>query len=193
MQTKGQKTHDMILKTTRDIFAKKGFQNTSISEILAATGVKKGNLYYHFESKDDLGLAVLNDAKQEFFELLSSSFTGNSPLIRIRNSIKAISEMMRRTDFVGGCLFGNTALEMSDINPRFSSVIAEIFTYWSKLIEEQLVDAQSKELINTTTSARDLAKLILASIEGGIMLSRVSKNQNDFEDCMNALEILLAN
>ena len=192
MQTKGQQTHDKILKISRDIFIKKGFQNTSISEILDATGVKKGNLYYHFKSKDALGLAVLNDAKKEFTQLLSNSFIGKTPLAKIKSSIRAVSKMMRKTNFVGGCLFGNTALEMSDINPEFSDVIKEVFFYWSGLIEEQLVEAQSVRLIDKTIEAKHLAKLVLASVEGGIMLSRVSKDKNDFEDCMNGLDHLLS-
>jgi|GEM_PF-164484 len=189
--TKGNKTRDSILKTTRELYVKKGFQNTSISEVISATGVKKGNLYYHFESKEALGLAVLIDAKTEFLELIPRSFKGKTPIQKIKNSIKTIFEMMEKTNFVGGCLFGNTALEMSDNNPRFSCIIKEVFTNWWGLIEEQLIEAQMLGFLDKTLSTTKIAKLIIASIEGGIMLSRVSKNKNDFEDCMEALEIYL--
>ena len=68
---KGEKTREHILKSSRKLLVTQGFHNTAISEIISATGVKKGNLYYHFASKEDLGLAVLKDAKQEFFLFLN--------------------------------------------------------------------------------------------------------------------------
>ena len=104
---KGEKTCDHILKTTRAILMAHGFHNTSINDIIGATGVKKGNLYYHFASKEEIGLAVLEDARDEFFTFLTNSFKGDSPCARVVSSCQAVFDEQKKHIFAGGCLFGN--------------------------------------------------------------------------------------
>ncbi|MBN4068998.1 TetR/AcrR family transcriptional regulator, partial [Desulfotalea psychrophila] len=58
LSEKSKKTQDHVLKTTRAILMANGFHNTTINDIIKATGVKKGNLYYHFSSKEEICLAV---------------------------------------------------------------------------------------------------------------------------------------
>ena len=189
--SKGEKTRDHILKTTRKILVAQGFHNTSISAVIEATGVKKGNLYYHFASKEDLGLAVLEDAKDEFFSLLAKALVGHGPLAKIINSCKAICAEQEKNNFVGGCLFGNTALEMTDSNEKFSGVIQEVFTRWTGLLEEHLDEAKKASLLPAATQPRLLAKTVVATLEGAIMMSRVSKDKNDLNDFLTAITGLL--
>lgn len=191
MQTKGQETRHHILKESRKLFTRQGFRTTSISEIIAATGVKKGNLYYHFPSKEELGLAVLIDVRDEFFILLDDSLTGENPIVRILNSCNAILAMMEQNNFVGGCLFGNTALEMTDSNSRFGRIIQEVFSQWQSRVERELRQASAVGLLETPIPANALATAIIATLEGGIMLSRVYKNKKGIEDCILAIRVLL--
>ncbi len=188
---KGEQTRDRILKCTRQILITRGFYNTSIQDIIRATGVKKGNLYYHFASKEELGIAVLQDAKDEFFQLLEAAFSGSTPLERVNNFLEAILNEQRKRNFVGGCLFGNTALEMSDTNSEFARIINKIFIRWSNILEEHLREAVERGELITDFAPHQLAKLIIAAIEGGIMMSRVSKDEKDLVDCMESLKRLL--
>ena len=189
--SKGEKTRDHILKTTRRILVTQGFHNTSISAVIEATGVKKGNLYYHFTSKEELGLAVLEDAKDEFFAFLAKALVGHDPIAKIINSCKAIFAEQKKNNFVGGCLFGNTALEMIDSNEKFSGVIQEVFSRWTGLLAEHLDEAQKTRLLPAATNPQILAKTVVATLEGAIMMSRVSKDKNDVNDFLAAITDLL--
>lgn len=191
MQSKGQNTHNHILKESRRLFTVQGFQNTSISQVIAATGVKKGNLYYHFPSKEALGLAVLIDARDEFTTILKTSLSGGNPMLRILNSCNTIMEMMQQTHFVGGCLFGNTALEMTDSNSSFGKVIQEVFSHWTEQIEEQLLLAVKSNIPIPPVSPGALATSVVAILEGGIMLSRVYSTRKSLEDCIVTIRTLL--
>ena len=187
---KGEQTKQGILKKTRRLLMTKGFHNTSISDIIAACGVKKGNLYYHFASKEELGLAVLQDAAAEFFLLLENSLAGANPLEKVGNSLEAILQAQRKANFVGGCLFGNTALEMSDSNPRFARIIRTVFDRWVDLLAGVLAQSRKKSG-PLAQDPRQLAKLIVAVAEGGIMMTRVSKDGRDLRDCILSLRRLL--
>ena len=188
---KGEKTRDHILKTTRKILVTQGFHNTSISAVIEATGVKKGNLYYHFASKEDLGLAVLEDAKNEFFAFLDKALVGHDPIEQIINSCEAIFAEHKKNNFVGGCLFGNTALEMADCNQTFAQVIQEVFSHWIRLLEAHLAEALKTGLLPPASQPRLLAKTVVATLEGAIMISRVSKEKNDLTDFLAAIIGLL--
>ncbi len=191
MQTRGRETRQHILKESRKLFTVQGFRNTSISEIIAATGVKKGNLYYHFPSKEELGLAVLVDVRDEFFTILDDALAGENPIVRILNSCNAVMAMMEQNSFVGGCLFGNTALEMTDSNSRFGRIIQEVFSQWKSRVERELRQAVESGLLTSPMPADALASAIIATLEGGIMLSRVYKNKDGIEDCILAIRVLL--
>lgn len=188
---KGEKTKEHILKASRRILVQQGFLNTSISEIIAATGVKKGNLYYHFASKEDLGLAVLEDAKEEFFHFLNNSLSGTDSVSKIINSCQAIFNEQQKNNFVGGCLFGNTALEMADSNPKFASIIQEVFDHWIQQLNNLLLEALKTGILKAAMPPELLAKTVVATVEGAIMISRVSKRKQDLLDFLTVIKILL--
>ncbi len=188
---KGGQTRDRILKRTREILITRGFYNTSINDIVAVAGVKKGNLYYHFSSKEDLGIAVLQDAKEDFFKFLEVAFSGDNPLDCLRNFLDAILNEQRKKNFVGGCLFGNTALEMSDNNPEFAEIINGIFGRWAGIIEGYLNEAMARGDLLTAFNPDQLSELMIAAIEGGIMMARVSKDGRELTGCIESLKKLL--
>lgn len=191
IQTKGEKTRARVLKEARKLIIANGFKNTSINEIIDATGVKKGALYFHFANKDELGFSILLNAKDEFFQFLTQSFHGKNAYERIDNFFTALLEQQKDINFVGGCLFGNTALEMSDTNERFAGVIHDVFSEWVALLAKHLQEAKEAGRISKGIDPELFAKTIVASLEGGIMMARVSKDVSDLEDCMNVLRTMM--
>ncbi len=191
LQTKGQETRNHILKESRRLFTLQGFNNTSISEIIAATGVKKGNLYYHFSSKEELGLAVLLDVRHEFLGVLERSMVGSSAVERILHSCNSIMALMEETDFVGGCLFGNTALEMIDLSSSFGQVVRDVFSHWINLIEQEIRRDIGDEGNGKNLSPETLAIAVVAILEGGIMLSRLYQNKKSLDACIRSIEGLV--
>lgn len=189
--SKGAQTKDRILKAARKILVARGFNNTTINDIIHSSGVKKGNLYYHFASKEDLCLAVLEDARGDFFKLLEDSFAGRTPLEKILASVNTIYHEVKKASLVGGCLFGNTALEMSDTNPRFAETIQSVFEFWISRLEELIRQGQSENGIHDRTKPRLLAKHVVAAVEGFIMMARVSKNEKDLNDSLAILKQML--
>lgn len=192
IKSKGEKTREHILKETRKLLVSQGYHGTSVSSIIQATGVKKGNLYYYFSSKEELGLAVLEDAGREFLRFLKDSFEGKDPKEDILNSAKAIFRELQEKNFTGGCLFGNTALEMIDTNQKFAGVIRTIFDDWAAEYEQKLVEAENLGRLPGKMPPPLMARTLVALIEGWIMLARIRKSEEDVQDCLYALKNMLA-
>ncbi len=101
-QTKSQKTKARVLDAAMRLINEKGFSTTSVNEIIQTTGVKKGNLYFHFSSKEELGLAILDKAQEEFEAFVYLNLKGQRPLERLSNFFDAVLEKHRESKFVGG-------------------------------------------------------------------------------------------
>ena len=191
VQTKGELTREKILSEASLLFNQKGFGATTVSDVVAATGLKKGSLYFHFPGKDALGISILEKAREEFMVFLETSLTGKTPGKQLDNFLKNVLKKQSGTGFVGGCIFGNTALEMSDKDERYSNLIEQVFHEWMNKIEHVVQDAQASGQVRDDLPAKTLARHIVSAIEGNIMLARVEKNEKLFKGCLNAIRKLI--
>lgn len=191
MKTKGELTRKKILGSARELFNTKGFSATTINDLVQATGMQKGSLYFHFAGKDDIARAVLSEATAEFMAFLSAALGGDHPGASLDHFFCCALDKHLATGFVGGCLFGNAALEMSDSDPEFSGSIARVFDQWSDKVAIVVARAQKKGQIRTDISSEALANHIIATIEGGIMMSRLKKDERPMRQCLETLRITL--
>ena len=193
MATKAQggATRARVIEATRMLINRQGFRNTTINDVIEATGVKKGNLYFHFPSKENLALSILKEVEEEFFVFMAENLRGKGPLEKLSNFFDAILEKHRSVGFVGGCIVGNIALEMTDHNERFACIIKRVFQQWITVTAELLMEARAAGVLKTKIPPSMLAKTIVGTIEGGIMMSRVSKDESDLKICLDSLRTLL--
>ncbi|MFW6414884.1 MAG: TetR/AcrR family transcriptional regulator [Thermodesulfobacteriota bacterium] len=190
-KNKGEFTREKILSRAIPLINAKGISNTSMNDIIESTGVKKGNLYFHFSSKEDLGLALIREAKQEYFRYINSRICGDTPLQQLDSILEAIVDFHASKGFIGGCIFGNTALEMGDSNDKFSTVIAEIFREWVSLMSGYIDEAKQFGELRLQFDSVQIARHIVAVLEGGVMMARLSKDKNDLLDCVKVLRSFL--
>ena len=71
---KSNRKRQDLIHVGRDLIVRQGFNATGLSDILATAGVPKGSFYYYFESKDDFGLAIIDDFANEYQRKLDASF-----------------------------------------------------------------------------------------------------------------------
>lgn len=189
---KGQATREKLIKAASRLVIRKGFDRTSIGEILKASGVKKGNFFYHFPDKESLGLAVLERDRAQMLAMIEGSLQASRPLDSIGEFFQQAVQKHKAAGFIGGCLWGNTALEMSDSNPVFTTYVTEVFAAWTAKLEEVVRAGQKTGEIRRDVPAAALARSIIAAVEGGIMQSRLTKKPREMKSCLTAMLHLLA-
>ena len=191
MTKKGEQTRTKILDESARLFVRKGIGATTVNDILKATGTTKGNLYFHFTGKDEIGLEVLKREKQAFMNFLDTALDGETPGQGLNNFFKAAVEKHRRQDFVGGCLFGNTALEASDTSPDFATFVVSVFEDWITKITRKIDQTQQLGQMRRDIPARNLAEMVVATIEGGIMQARLLKSEQPLQHSIGTLQKVL--
>lgn len=188
---RGCRTRVHVLKAAMELFNTRGYHATSMADIIKACGVQKGNLYFHFKSKEDLALALIEDARREYLCYLRAHARGEGALGKIGGVLDAVFDFHHRKNFVGGCIFGNMALEMGDTNPQFTSLIKDIFREWTDLVKRLLEEAKTRGELPQEADAGRLARHIVACLEGGIMLSRLTKDGSDMRGCIESVKAML--
>jgi TetR/AcrR family transcriptional repressor of nem operon len=191
MATKGERTRDQILGEASRLMQRKGIGATRIGEILSAARVHKGSLYFHFQDKEEIGCEVIRQAADRFLGFVDRSMTGATPGKALDNFFSAALAYHEGAGFVGGCLFGNTALETSDAEPRLAALVDEVFVAWSDRIRRVIACGQRTGEFRNDVPARDLAHQVVVTLEGGIMLSRLRKEATPMVTSIRNLKVFL--
>lgn len=192
MQSKGMLTKQSIIQRIIEHIHLNGFCQTSMNDIIAITGIKKGNLYFHFKNKEELILEALKEAHRQYQEYLATYTSKVSdPLQKIDAMLDAVLSYHKKRKFKGGCIFGNTALEMADKKQAYREFINNVFTQWIEWVETQLEAAVAEGKLSTNTPVQELSHHIIATLEGGILLSKVTKKPDDLVYAVKCIQKLI--
>jgi len=115
---KGEQTRQEIIRKAAPIFNQKGYDGAALSDLMRATGLEKGGIYRHFESKEELA----GDAFDHAWKIaIETRFEGTEQIPNTVDRLKQIVRNFRdrRTGLVpGGCPLLNTAIDSDDGNPQ---------------------------------------------------------------------------
>ena len=191
MATRGEQTRSRILDEAKQVFHRKGFTATSINDLLAASGTTKGNLYFHFSGKEEIALEVLRREQLQFLRFLDEALRGPTAGAALDNFFRQVLEKQRRRRFIGGCLFGNTALETSDTSESFADLVKEVFAAWVGRLAQVIEQAQAAGQVRHDLSPLELGEMIVMTLEGGIMQARLHKSELPLKRSLETLHRVL--
>ena len=175
----GRSTRDVVIRAARRLVGVQGYQATSLDDVLRESGVGKGNFYHYFRSKESLGHAILDEVVAAFLErTLEPCFAdpAGRPLAQIRCFLDRLLALQRESNCIGGCALGNLASELSDVHEGFRERLAGIFSAWGARLTQALGDAQRAGEIDSACAPETIARFLVASLEGAILLTKVSKD-----------------
>lgn len=172
MSAKGELTRRNIIEKSLQLFSVKGYFNTSISDILQATGLTKGGLYCHFKSKEEVWRAVYDDAVEIWRSVVFRDVRSVvDPLERIEHTIKnVLLNYLGKEVFDGGCFFVNMLVELSGQSDTMGRHILKGFVGFSKLFQGWLSEADAAGLLKENLNFREIADFIIITLNGAATL-----------------------
>src|SRR5215831_13361708 len=188
---KGAVTRDQILDAAGRLIHLQGYHCTSLDDVLRESGVGKGNFYYYFRSKEELGYAILEQLVSGFVErTLEPCFAdpNEPPLAQISCFLDHLVQAQRDRQCRGGCAMGNLAAELSDVHEGFRKRLASVFTTWHGRLAEALAEAKRRGQVGAVCDPDASARFLVASLEGAILLTKLSKDIGVMEQCVGELK-----
>jgi AcrR family transcriptional regulator len=188
--TKGEATRQRIIAEAAPIFNRRGFAGCSLQELMEATGLEKGGIYRHFESKEELAVEAFR------YALAQSVKVRTEHLESIPDALDKLREVVRKfvetpSAVAGGCPLMNTAIDADDGNPVLRELALQGFQDWRERLSAIVREGVRRGEIRRGTQAKRVANTIIATLEGALMISRLEGTREALKDARLALEGML--
>ena len=190
--SKAEQTKAFIIERVAPIFNTKGYAGTSLTDMTEATGLTKGSIYGNFANKDEVALAVFD------YNLLKVKTIMRAEMSRYRSAreqllacITVYDNFLKYPFPVGGCPILNTAIEADDTHPGLRKKAAEAIQGWKNQLVKLLEKGIGAKEFNPRVNTEQTALTIIALIEGGIMISKLSGKINYRKAIMQSVEKLV--
>jgi AcrR family transcriptional regulator len=180
-------TRAKIVRAAMELFWLKGFNSTSVADILSRTQLNSGSLYHFFPGKQDVLVGVLEAYRDGIEEmLLKPAWEGvEDPIERIFALLGAYRRMIVESDCTYGCPIGSLALELHEPDLNVRELLAENFRNWTRAIEDCLAAAAGRLPQNINRAG--LAEFVLTTMEGGVMQARTHRDAGFFDRAVESL------
>ncbi len=165
-----------ILDAAAELISERGYTQTSVDDVIRQAGLcGKSHFYHHFKSKEELGYAVLNRQFERFAErgLAVLREPMIDPVDRLYLFIDSVVALQAQRGCRGGSSLGTLASELADAHEGFRQRIEMVFERWAAQIQSLLWEARPQLRDNVDTAR--LARFIIATLEGAVLMSRVTK------------------
>ena len=171
---KAEITKSLIIRRAAELFNLKGYAGSSIADIMQATGLKKGGIYNHFKSKDEIALAAFDYAVSLVQKRAWSVVkTKKNAISRLQALLKNHLDYLEHPPLPGGCPIMNTAIESDDAYPLLRDRALAAMQSWHDLVVRIISIGIEKGELSKTVDPEAVASFLISTIEGSIMLSKL--------------------
>ena len=173
---KGEQTRQEIIRKAAPIFNRQGYEGAALSDLMRATGLEKGGIYRHFDSKEQLAAAAFDYAWEETVNARIRDLDGISNKVdRLKQLVANFVE--RRGIIPGGCPLLNTAVDTDDGNSVLRERARKALRGWHAYIVSMIRSGIKAREIRAGVDASKLASLMISSLEGAVMVYRLERTE----------------
>lgn|SRR5690606_4431686 len=182
-------TRNKILQRSGVLFNTHGYKSTSISDITGATGLTKGAIYTHFRNKEELERTSLAMLAESMYEKMRNAIKVEPTAgLKLRAIFRFFESYITDPPFKGGCPLMNAAIESDDASPILKKEALKILSTLRRSIVVVLENGIKHGQIKPGINVEFFATLIIASLEGAIMMGKLQDNNEDIRRILKHLE-----
>jgi TetR/AcrR family transcriptional repressor of nem operon len=185
---KGEETRREIIRKAAPIFNQKGYDGAALSDLMRATGLEKGGIYRHFDSKQELAGEAFDHAWKM---AIDARFEGTQEISNTVDRLKQIVRNFRdrRAGLVpGGCPLLNTAIDSDDGNPQLRAKARRALGRWLDRLISIAEEGRKRGEVRSDVDSAELATLIASTLEGSSMVSRLQRKDEPLDLACRHLE-----
>lgn len=184
--SKAGNAREKLIEVSYELVLTKGYSATTVDELCEAAGVSKGSFYHFFKSKEELGLALLDDfLQQSKVRFLGGDFRMETDPMKRMFGFLEHTEKYAHQLWSKGCILGTFAGELGNTGERIREKISSMFQGVVEGVAEFFLPVEERFPGNELYSAKRLAELYIVLIEGAIVLCRA---YDDFRPLERSVE-----
>src|SRR6516162_1606169 len=172
---RGRASRERIVERAAGLFAERGIAGTSVDEVLAAAKAGKGQFYHYFRNRDELAAAAVGYRCAQVVDGLTGALGAVSSLAGLEQALAGFIAGFEQAG-LPGCPIGTLAAEVAGRNEAARLEAAAGFDAWERLLADVLERMRQRGELRADASPAVLATGLLASIEGGMVLSQTRKD-----------------
>ncbi|HWW22990.1 MAG TPA: TetR/AcrR family transcriptional regulator [Edaphobacter sp.] len=184
--SKGEATRQRIIAQAAPLFNQRGYEGCSLQDVMAATGLEKGGIYRHFDSKEELAAEAFDFA---WATTVSKRFDN---LASIPNHVDRLKQHILnftvRSGLPGGCPLLNTAVDSDNGNPVLRDRVRKALRDWQTSLKTILREGIAAGTVQPNINIDKTASLIIGTLEGGMLISRIEKTDQALRDSLDHLD-----
>lgn len=171
---RGRATRDRIVSRVAAAVAEHGVRGASLEQLLAAAGASKSQFVHYFGGREQLMAAAVAYQCEQFLAGLTQAFASVRTLAELRRTIEGFVEQYERDP--AGCPIGSMASDVAGHNEPARVHLSDAFAAWERLFEEAFTRIRAAGELRPDAPPDVLATALLASLEGGMLLSQVRRD-----------------
>jgi TetR/AcrR family transcriptional repressor of lmrAB and yxaGH operons len=182
-------TRARMIETTAKLLQHRGYHGTALSDILEASAAPRGSLYFHFPGgKDQLVVEATRAAVEETTQYLREALANaRTPAQGVRSFADATAQLMRDSGYTFGCPVAPVVLDGATGDGELERLCRDTFARWIGMLRTSFSDAGL-----AARSASRLALLVVAAIEGALLIARAYRDCAPITDIAAELEEIVA-
>ena len=173
--SKGEQTRRKIVAAAAPIFNQHGYEGSSLADLMTATGLKKGGIYRHFSSKEELAAEAFDYTWAAARSARMAHVDEKAPGIEQLKQLIA-NFIDYKSPVAGGCPILNTAVDADDGNAILRARASKALRAWVTRLQSIVKQAGEQGELRAGVDSKAVATLIVATLEGAIMMSRLERS-----------------
>jgi len=184
---RGAATREKILDIAKSAVLAKGFQATSIDEIIAEAGITKSGFFYHFRDKNELARALVSRFRDQVEAALENTFgrageLTDDPLQRFLIGLKLFAELVAEDHRDGsGCIIASICYQERLFDREVMASIRDFAQSWRQRFQGYLSDIARQYELAPGIVLEDLSDMLACIIDGAIIMARVNNDHRFIE------------
>ena len=189
---KAERTREFIVEKTAPVFNRKGYAGTSMSDLTETTGLTKGAIYGNFENKDEVALAAFDyNLSRMVKQVRELQNTHPTAIGKLGAYITVYRKGLFKPTLSAGCPIVNTGVEADDTHPLLRKKVGDAVASWHRSISAIIHQGIHTGEIKADVDVAAFASLMIAMIEGGITVSKISGDISYLSQSLDQLERLI--
>jgi len=177
-QSRGEATKAEIITVARQLFSEHGYHGTGIADIQEATGLTKGAFYHHFRTKEELALAVLNTAKQDYVRfLIEPAMKKDTPRQRLTALLDGAVALNSQPQWRNCQMLATLCADLTQADQRLHNAVQEMQLSLFETWREMIAEAQQAGEADDSVEPEVWAQLIINSMVGALISRKIGSTQ----------------